>query len=268
MASDISKTLRGNITHQQLLLLRQSTLQQQATGNRSQSSTQVARPVIAQPQATPSVQSPTTTIAQKVALPTGIEQLRASLSLPAAPRFPAITSGNSVGRGLTGGRTLQTEDVLALLKQQSLRITATQSFKTGHAVSSQLHSQTPFQFRPESGHLTTKVPSNSNNVVPLDAVKLVSSTNTSTASTTDVVQTQLKAEPTAEQNQSAVGIFAKQQQQVQSQSVAVPFSTPAVSATLSQPTARVTTAAAQNLMKLQQALAQQQQIQKARGSTH
>ena len=262
-ASDISKTIRGNITHQQLLLLRQSALQQQTTANRPPSSTQLARPVIAQQQATPSVQSPTTTIAQKVALPSGIEQLRASLSLPAPQRFPAITSGNAASRPLTGNRTLQTEDVLALLKQQSLRITATQSFKTGHAVSSQLHSQTPFQFRPEQSHLTTKVPST---VVPLDALKLA---NSSTTPATDIVQTQLKVEPTVEQSQ---GTLPKQQQQVQSQSMSAPFSTSGMSSTLSlgtQPSSnKVSTAVAQNLVKaqIQHVLAQQQQIKSAHGA--
>ena len=64
---------------------------------------------------------------QKLSLPSGIEQLRATVASAASviPRF-AATSGSSV-KGLQSGRTLQTEEVLALFKQQSMRMAATQS---------------------------------------------------------------------------------------------------------------------------------------------
>lgn len=261
--SDIGKTLRGNITHQQLLLLRQSTLQQQSSANRPPSSTQLARPLVAQQQTTPLVQAQSTTVTPKVALPSGIEQLRASISLPTQQRFAAITSvsGNAAGRGLPTGRTLQTEDVLALLKQQSLRIAATQSYKSGHAIPSQLHPQTHFQFRTEPVHLTTKV-QQLPTVVPVDAVKLVS---TPTTPVTDV--SPLKVETT---EQAPGGAVAKAPQ-IQSPSLAVsPITTVSISSlgTQQQISSGVSTTAAQNLVKaqIQHVLAQQQQVKTLQGS--
>ena len=275
--SDISKTLianRGNLTHQQLLLLRQSTLQQQANTNRPQGSAQLTRPLIAQQQTSPSAQTQSTTVAQKVALPSGIEQLRASVALPIQQRFAAITSvsGNVAGRGLTTGRTLQTEDVLALLKQQSLRIAATQSYKTSHAVPSQLHPQTHFQFRPEPGHLSTKVQQLPATVVPPEAVKLVSTPSVTTTPVTDGAQ--LKVEM-VDQSQGGVGVPTKQQLQVQTQGVAAPFSAPSATAAptmlsgAQQNPSIVSTTAAQNLVKaqIQQVLAAQQQQVKVQQGT-
>lgn len=245
--SDISKTLRGNLTHQQLLMLRQSTLQQQANASHPQSSAHVTRPLVAQQQTTPSIQAPSPSVTQKVALPSGIEQLRASIALPTQQRFGAITSVSG-GRGL-GGRNLQTEDVLALLKQQSLRI-ATQSYKAGHAVPSQLHPQAHFPFRPDPGHSTAKVQHVPTPIVPPEAIKLVSTSSTTAMSVADTTQAQQKVEG-VEQNQ---GVSTKQ------------FSTAPTTAAINitfgpqQPSSSVITTAAQNLVKaqIQQVLAQQQ----------
>jgi hypothetical protein len=106
-----------NLTPQQLLLLRQSTLQQQAI---------TTTPSTVQPLATAS--SPASIVQQKLSLPSGIEQLRATVASAASviPRF-AATSGSSVKGLSSGARPLQTEEVLALFKQQSMRIAATQS---------------------------------------------------------------------------------------------------------------------------------------------
>lgn len=272
---DISKTLRGNLTHQQLLLLRQTTLQQQANANRPPSSTQLTRPLLAQQQTTPSVQTQSTSVTQqKVALPAGIEQLRASIALPTQQRLTAITSasGNAAGRGLTTGRTLQTEDVLALLKQQSLRIAATQSYKPGHAAASQLHHQAHFQFRPEPSHLPSKVQQLPTTVVPIDAVKLVSGSSTSPTPVSDVVQAQLKVD-TVEQIQSGINVLGKQQPQAQSLSIAVPFSTPSIAAVSplsmgTQPHTPSNVNTTQNLVKaqIQHVLAQQQHLKTQHGT--
>lgn len=237
--SDISKTLRGNLTHQQLLMLRQSTLQQQANTN-PQSSAHVTRPLIAQQQTAPPIQAPPPSVTQKVALPSGIEQLRASIALPSQQRFGAITSVSGA-RGLAG-RNLQTEDVLALLKQQSLRIAATQSYKAGHTVPS-LHPPAHFPFRPESGHSTAKVQHVPTAIVPPEAIKLVSTSSTTAMSVAEV-----------QQKVGVEGVTTKQ------------FSTPATTAAVNvtfgpqQPSNSVITTAAQNLVKaqIQQVLAQQQ----------
>lgn len=77
-------------------------------------------------------QSQSTVIQQKLTLPSGIEQLRATVA-SVLPRFAGIsTTSGSTGKSLTSGRTLQTEEVLALLKQQSMRMAAT---KASHAAS-------------------------------------------------------------------------------------------------------------------------------------
>lgn len=242
--SDISKTLRGNLTHQQLLMLRQSTLQQQANANHPQSSAHVTRPLVAQQQSAPSIQASSPSATQKVALPSGIEQLRASIALPTQQRFGAITSVSG-GRALAG-RNLQTEDVLALLKQQSLRI-ATQSYKAGHAVPSQLHPQAHFPFRPGAGHSTAKVQHVPTAIVPPEAIKLVSTSSTTAVSVADTTQAQQKVE-------GVESVGAKQ------------FSTTPTTAAINvtvgpqQPSSNVITTAAQNLVKaqIQQVLAQQQ----------
>ena len=108
------KTLisRG-LTSQQLLLLRQTTLHQQA-------GTPTVQPL----------QSQAAVVQQKLSLPSGIEQLRATVASAASvlPRFAGIaaTSGGTV-KGIAGGRAFQTEEVIALLKQQSMRMSATQA---------------------------------------------------------------------------------------------------------------------------------------------
>lgn len=77
-----------------------------------------------------STQTQAAIVQQKLSLPSGIEQLRSTVASAASvlPRFAGIaaTSGGTV-KGLTSGRTLQTEEFLALLKQQSMRMAATQS---------------------------------------------------------------------------------------------------------------------------------------------
>ena len=121
----IGKTLsitRG-LTSQQLLLLRQTTLHPHQTVTTAPSS-QTIQSLGSQTQ--PNIMQ------QKLTIPSGIEQLRATVASAASvlPRFTGIaaTSGTGV-KGLTSGRTLQTEEVLALLKQQSMRMAATQSYK-------------------------------------------------------------------------------------------------------------------------------------------
>lgn len=112
---------RGLTTQQQLLLLRQTTLQQQQAISTAPSTLSVQPLVGAQTQVA--------AVQQKLSLPPGIEQLRATVASAASvlPRFAGIatTSGSAV-RGLTSGRTLQTEEVLALLKQQSMRMQSAQ----------------------------------------------------------------------------------------------------------------------------------------------
>ena len=116
--SYLGKTLitRG-LSSQQLLLLRHH---QTATTASSAQSVQPAAG--AQSQAV-------TNIPQKLSLPSGIEQLRATVASAASvlPRFAGVAATSSTVKGLTGGRTLQTEEFLALLKQQSMRMAATQS---------------------------------------------------------------------------------------------------------------------------------------------
>lgn len=101
------------MTSQQLQLLRQSTLQQHAI-------TTAPSTLSVQPLAS----SQAAVVQQKLTLPSGIEQLRATVASAASviPRFAATPS-----KGLSSGRPLQTEDVLALFKQQSMRMAATQS---------------------------------------------------------------------------------------------------------------------------------------------
>ena len=235
---DISKTLRGSITHQQLLMLRQGTLQQQVNASHPQSSVHVSRPLVAQQQTTP-IQAPSPSVTQKVAL--------ASIALPAQQRFGAITSVSG-GRGLAG-RNLQ-EDVIALLKQQqqSLRLAAS------HTVPSQLHPQAHFPFRSDPGHSTTKVQHVPTAIVPPEAIKLVSTSNT----VTDTTQAQQKVEG-MEQNQGVV---------TTKQFSAAPTTTAInISFGPQQPSSSVNTTAAQNLVtaQLQRVLAQQQQIKSHHG---
>ena len=117
--ADKSLITRG-LSSQQLLLLRQNTLHQQVT---------TASPMQVQPITGTQTQT-VGAVPQKLSLPSGIEQLRATVASAASvlPRFAGVaaTSTGSV-KGLTGGRTLQTEEFLALLKQQSMRMAATQS---------------------------------------------------------------------------------------------------------------------------------------------
>ena len=112
--------------HAQFLLLRQNALQQQQGGS-AQLGTTTPNTL------SPRLQTPQQALTQKVALPAGIEQLRPAVSpLPLQQRFTAaVTSAANAMRNITS-RSLQTEEVLALLKQQSLRMAASQSYRAAH----------------------------------------------------------------------------------------------------------------------------------------
>ena len=105
--------------NQQLFLLRHQQTQQAS--------------VQSAPNPIPRLQTPQQSLGtQKVTLPAGIEQLRPSVSLPLQQRFSAaVTSAANAMRNITS-RSLQTEEVLALLKQQSLRMAASQSYRAAH----------------------------------------------------------------------------------------------------------------------------------------
>lgn len=107
--------------NQQLFLLRHQQTQHQAASVQSP------------PNPLPRLQTPQQSLGtQKVTLPAGIEQLRPSVSLPLQQRFSAaVTSAANAMRNITS-RSLQTEEVLALLKQQSLRMAASQSYRAAH----------------------------------------------------------------------------------------------------------------------------------------
>lgn len=115
--------------NQQLFLLRHQQTQQQASAQSA-------------PNPLPRLQTPQQSLGtQKVTLPAGIEQLRPSVSLPLQQRFSAaVTSAANAMRNITS-RSLQTEEVLALLKQQSLRMAASQSYRAAH----------PTQLQPREG---------------------------------------------------------------------------------------------------------------------
>lgn len=105
--------------NQQLFLLRHQQTQQAS--------------VQSAPNPLPRPQTPQQSLGtQKVTLPAGIEQLRPPVSLPLQQRFSAaVTSAANAMRNITS-RSLQTEEVLALLKQQSLRMAASQSYRAAH----------------------------------------------------------------------------------------------------------------------------------------
>ena len=112
--------------HAQFLLLRQNALQQQqGSGASTQLGTTTPNTL------SPRLQTPQQALTQKVALPPGIEQLRPAVSpLPLQQRFTAaVTSAANAMRNITS-RSLQTEEVLALLKQQSIRMS--QSYRAAH----------------------------------------------------------------------------------------------------------------------------------------
>ena len=137
--------------HAQFLLLRQNTLQ--GGGG-------VAQLTTTTPTNLPRLQTPPQSVlgaAQKMALPAGIEQLRPSVApLPLQQRFSAaVTSAANAMRNITS-RSLQTEEVLALLKQQSLRMAANQTYRPqlqqqrdGGSTAAQLQQQLAATVRPE-----------------------------------------------------------------------------------------------------------------------
>lgn len=96
-------------TTQQLMLLKQTPLHQQALVTAP--STQIVPSI--------SAQTPPAIVQQKLSLPTGIEQLRATVA-SAASRFTGIaTNSGGTVKGLSGGRAFHAEEVL---KQQSVRM--------------------------------------------------------------------------------------------------------------------------------------------------
>ncbi len=119
---------------QQFLLLRQSALQhQQQQQQTAQASTPPAQPQAPpQPQTALPPQTAQVPVTQKVVLPAGIEQLRPTVALQ--QRFQTATSTSGGVRTVPAtGRSLQTEEVLALLKQQSLRMASQSAYKAGPA---------------------------------------------------------------------------------------------------------------------------------------
>ena len=100
-------------TPQQLMLLKQTPLHQhqhQALTTSSQTVHSISAP---------------TAVQQKLSLPTGIEQLRATVASAASvlPRFTGIAT-SSGSKGLSGARALHAEDIL---KQQTLRMAASKA---------------------------------------------------------------------------------------------------------------------------------------------
>lgn len=114
MLGKILGMTRG-FTTQQIMLLKQTSLHQHQQALATAPSTQNVQS---------SAQTQAAIVQQKLSLPTGIEQLRATVASAASvlPRFTGIaTNSGSTVKSLTGGRTIHAEEVL---KQQSLRLAA------------------------------------------------------------------------------------------------------------------------------------------------
>lgn len=124
--------------------LQQQQQQQQQSSTASQLSTQP------QPQTVQPAQA--AQIVHKIPLPTGIEQLRASVAIPQQRLAVTTSTVGAIRAGLTGtGRTLPTEEVLALLKAQSMR-NFSQAYKATHAAQLQAREAgTSLQFKSEGG---------------------------------------------------------------------------------------------------------------------
>ncbi len=191
------KTLiaRSGLTPQQLLLLRQQTLQHQ----QQQAAASLVSPTVTQvPQTQPAAK------ASKI-IPSAIGTSIASMAPMTLPlqRFSNIvatsgaTSAAATLRGLTGaaGRALQTEEVLALLKQQSLRMAASQQYnKTGTgAVQMQPRDAiAKIQLRPEGGVKTVKQQLSATAILQGDtAAKLISGTTSSPTDTMSQIKAQM-----------------------------------------------------------------------------
>lgn len=131
----------SGLTQQQLLLLRQQALQQQQAQlqahrqqQQQQSSSQVAQPLQKQPHPTlaasqspailpPVGKQPSVQLSQKLQLPTNIEQLRPTIALQSSRTVPSAATLIKAGLHT---RSMQTEEVLALLRQQqSYRLAVT-----------------------------------------------------------------------------------------------------------------------------------------------
>ena len=89
-----------------------------------------------------SITAPTGTVQQKLSLPTGIEQLRATVASAASvlPRFTGIASSSGSAKGLTGARALHAEEIL---KQQTLRIAASKAAVSQSGSATTLIKQVP-----------------------------------------------------------------------------------------------------------------------------
>ena len=126
------------------MFLHGTALQQQQQSSASQISTQP------QPQTVQPAQA--AQIVHKIPLPAGIEQLRASVAIPQQRLAVTTSTVGAIRAGLAGtGRTLPTEEVLALLKAQSMR-NFSQAYKATHAAQLQAREAgTSLQFKSEGG---------------------------------------------------------------------------------------------------------------------
>lgn len=194
------KTLiaRSGLTPQQLVILRQQTLQHQ---QQQAAAASLVSPTVTQ---VPQTQAAKT---QKI-VPTGIGASVASVPSMTLPlqRFSGIvatsgtTSAASTLRGLTGatGRHLQTEEVLALLKQQSLRMAASQQYNKTGTGAAQIQPRDPattavaqIQLRPEGGMKTVKQQLSAAIFQGETAKLLQSSTTSSPSDTTSQIKAQM-----------------------------------------------------------------------------
>ena len=237
---------RSGLSHQQLLLLRQTTIQHQ------QQQAQAAASLVS-PTVTQIPQTQTTKTAQQVALqqkigPAGIEQLRASVG---SVTVPLQQRAANALRGLSGtGRTLQTEEVLALLKQQSLRMAASQQYKAGSVAAQFQHRDITgatavahLQLRQDGVAKTTTKQQMPATVLQAESAKLIASTSPSvTASEGSQVKVEM-----VEQTR----LPTQKPQTVKVVPAAVSQSKPSTTATVAS--MQVTSAQLQQVLAIQQA---------------
>jgi len=110
-------------TPQQLMLLKQAPLHQHQHQALTTSSQTISAPTVVQ---------------QKLSLPTGIEQLRATVASAASvlPRFTGIATSSGT-KALSGARALHAEEIL---KQQTLRIAASKAMVSQSSSAAQVPS--------------------------------------------------------------------------------------------------------------------------------
>lgn len=233
--------------------MRQTTLQHQ----QQQAAASLVSPTVTQVPQTQANKTPQQVALQQKIVPTGIEQLRASVAVPLQQRFTGIvaTSGSSTAaatalRGLSGtGRALQTEEVLALLKQQSLRMAASQQYKAV-SVSAQFQPRditgatavAHLQLRQDGATKTTTKPTT---ILQAETAKLIAST---TPSVTASEGNQIKVEM-VEQSR----LPAQKPQTFKVVPAAMSQSKPSTTATVAS--MQVTSAQLQQVLAIQQAQA-------------